>query len=253
MIAMASPDAIALLFRLETMLRQAPLGCTGASMLFRLIHEQRPVLIPFHLTIDLPAAWRSLTPNEAVDLRETAPYPLHSVRPGTYEVYGPVDRWLAEGFAAAPEALVVGRTDYERPVDDENLAELQQIAGMVDPGGNQRSMTSGVIGRVGFHDHPAFLFEVGYASADHGRFRLFETIASTAGDEYLLQLLTGEGLAGAPERAAALRASLHFIAPPEEPEQLSDRLLNAALIGGGIGLLLIGLRAVLRKPDAPGG
>lgn len=203
------------------------------------------------ITMDLPMEWRSLTPNEALDLLDSAPYPLHDVRPGAYEIYGRVDAWLTEGFDG--EALVIGRKDGERPVDETNLAELTEYANQVDPGGNRRTMRSGKIGAVGFDDHPAFLFEIDYETEDRGTFRLFETFASTVGDEYLIQHLTVSTLEGAEEKAATLRSAMRFVAPPEDPEELPDRLLDAALVGGAIGLLLIGLRALIRKPDAPEG
>ncbi|MEO0481558.1 MAG: hypothetical protein AAF196_18970 [Planctomycetota bacterium] len=203
------------------------------------------------LTIDFPEGFRELLPNEALDYENRWPFVISTTRPGTYEVFGKVDQWIADGFDG--EAVAVARSDFERPTDLSNLESLKEAVEGSDNFGNIRTIVAAELAEVGFFDHPAIALEIDYTDSRFGDFKIFETHGSTSGDEYVIvHLLSSERLANDPEAPARLRSTLRFIAPPKDPEELPDRLINAALLGVLIAIVLLVLRKMQRSGPPPG-
>lgn len=78
----------------------------------------------FH--VELPAGWRQLAPNEALQLREqpTAPPQVHLAEPRSFYAVGPVDEWLAGRFPS-PWLHVVEQTN-EWVLGDDFAAQIQE-------------------------------------------------------------------------------------------------------------------------------
>ena len=205
-------------------------------------------------SVELPTAWRELTPPEALRMREQLPFELQEIMPGRHFVYGDVERWLRDGFDGR-SLLVVARAD-ELPVDAEVLERIEQHwDAWRGPNGERREVIGAEVGTVGTDQHPALILDLrlhSVAPAPALPMRAREYYASSTGQQLILSFRAWEDdWTDAEPLLRRMAASLTFARPPREPARLGDRLLDAGLIGGFVGVVLLLLRWRLRRPQGP--
>ncbi len=203
-----------------------------------------------HFACDLPVGWRLMTPDEAVVLRSQLPFDMQRVDPGRQFVIGAVDRWLAGGFD--------GRALVAR-VDDGVMATTQESVDKIsahwrdwrDPAADdeRRRVVASRITELGQDRHAAIELRLVIENSRAGRdLGALEFYLSTAKRVLILSLRAWDDTFSAAEpELRALADSLTFARPARAPEELSDRLLYAAVVGGLVGLLLLGLSRSRRR------
>jgi hypothetical protein len=203
--------------------------------------------------IDLPEGWRQLLPNEVATVRNSVPWALRQVVPGRLMVFGEIDAWLAGRFDG--RALVVFLDTLEQPVDEVHLAELvERWRDWRSPEGDRREVLSAEVTTVGRNDHPALCLALRTTQGDGGPdIRALDFHTSTSGRQLILSFRAWENdwVVAEPEiRREA--GTLTFPRPPREPEELGDRLWQAAIVGGLVAVLLVAirqLRTAMRTPN----
>ncbi|MGE0143284.1 MAG: hypothetical protein AB7I19_05910 [Planctomycetota bacterium] len=198
--------------------------------------------------VELPTAWDALSPADVPDVRGLpfdTPPGVFSSRELT--VFGDVRRWLREGVGGG--MLVVAIFDGERDLDDTLLAELRRP---YDQGRTERGEHR-VIDRaekttVGADAHPAFLLEVrGLDAAGSSSFRSLDVCTVSSGKLLILSFRAWENeWQDIEPRLRRMVASLTFARPPRPRKELSDALIQAAVFGGIVVVVLFVLRAFLR-------
>lgn len=201
--------------------------------------------------VDVPEGWREVLPNESVTLDLPPDFP--PVRPGWSHVLGDVDRWARDGYdGEALLAMVAG--EFEAPTDQERLDEIREYWATTQlADGGRREVVRGRVTTVGRTDHPCLELEVRTIPADGRVERCLEFQTSTRGRELILSFRAWEDdFPVAEPRLRTMAETLTFPRPPRTQEGLGDRLFDAALVGGAVGLILIGLRYIARR-RGPGG
>lgn len=213
----------------------APLTVLLASLLLAAgvcAQEERPS----RYRIQLPEGWRQMTPGEVRTLRSKLPPDLREmVKPDVLDRFGPVERWLKEGFDG--RALTVGQQEGEPALDEEGLAAIRS---RVEERG---TYVSGKLTKVGLKDHPALEVVRQISSM-----QALEIYAPTGGALIVFQFRANvdDFNAALPQFRRAI-ATLEFAREPKGPAKLSDRLQNAAIVGAIVGLVLLVLYKWSRK------
>jgi len=196
--------------------------------------------------IDLPAEWRELGPEEADRLREQLPYMLRAVHTsiphGTaLQVFGAVDRWLESGFDG--RALQIVSTSGGPAVDEELVETLREHYTAFDAEGVRREVLEAHLSTVGKDAHPCAELRIRTVEPGFPPTRQLEFSTSTGARWLNLSFHAWEDDWDEAEAGIrALASSLTFPHPPRDPEVLGDRLLEAAVVGGLVGVLLLTLR-----------
>lgn len=205
--------------------------------------------------MDLPESWRELGPAEAQRLGAKLPPGLRITTPGEAQVFGDVDRWLAEGFDG--RAMLFFVDSFELGTTQENLDAIVAFhEGWSGGDGARRTVISTAIGTIGRSAHPVMEIAMRYESGDpaHPPMRSRDLYASTMGRRLILSLRAWETDWVESEPVFRQVAdSLVFARPPqvEDDEDLSDRLLSAVLWGSVTGVGLLVARMFLRgRPPA---
>jgi hypothetical protein len=203
----------------------------------------------------LPASWRELGPAEAQLLGNGLPPGLRVTNPGEAQVFGAVDRWLAEGFDG--RAMLYFVDSFELSATQENLDAIVAFhEGWSGGEGARRTVLSTGLGKIGRSDHPVMEIAMRYESGEpaHPPMRSRDLYASTMGRRLILSLRAWETDWVESEPVFRQVAdSLVFARPPqvEDDEDLSDRLLSAVLWGSVTGVGLLVARMFLRgRPPA---
>ena len=251
----AVPEILAILLTVTAATGQDRPGAAG---------EPRPQETPEHrpapgyrrfvtqlFAVDVPEHWREMLPNESVTLALPPDFP--AVRPGWIHVLGDVDRWAKDGYdGEALVAMVAGES--EAPTDADRLAELRaywETARLTD--GGRREVLDGSSTTIGQTEHPCLELVVRTLPATGRPERCLEFHASTRGRELILSFRAwDDAFQEAEPKLRGMAETLTFPRPPRTLEDLGDRLFDAALGGGAVGLLLIGLRFIARRRGARG-
>jgi hypothetical protein len=195
-------------------------------------------------SLELPARWRQLTPDEARRLSRSGaagfPADLLDAKPAAFYAYGEVERWLAENRFDG-RALSVIRRDGEPIQDDSSLAIIEQFAADYSQGGEG---TYELEGRrwttVGRDAHPAIECLSRRTSAGDPRpFRVLEYYVPSGGATIVLAFRAeANDFETALPEFHRIAATLRFARPPRGARDLATDMLYVAGIAALVGLLL---------------
>ncbi|MCA8943174.1 MAG: hypothetical protein KDB80_11495 [Planctomycetes bacterium] len=196
---------------------------------------------------DLPKGWRPMTPDEMFALEDSLPYVMRVTKPGSYFSIGDVDAWLANGFDG--RALFVSVQSGEIPIVESSIEVIRETWSQ-HHAGVQREFLSGEITQVGKDAHPTIRCRIRTPPVESmPAIEAIEYYVPTAGHMLILSFRSWQDDF---DRAVPLYSqiadSLTFPRPPRGAEELSDRLFDAAIIGGLVGLALIVIRMMVRRP-----
>ncbi len=204
------------------------------------MREFRNANASFH--IDLPADWRVLAPNEALQLRGNARAParLGLSQPRSFYAVGPVARWLAGDFTGA--WLYVAEQENEWHVEDDfatKLAELWQEEGRTS--GDRHELSGVQRTKVGAQQVEAIVATRNTTPAA-GRPALtsLDVHAPAGGRQVSLSFTCP------PDRFARQEpefrrwlATLTFARVTRQQESMGDRLWTPIVTGAVVGLALL--------------
>jgi hypothetical protein len=217
------------------------------AMLGALAAAQEPSTRRFQTSlyaVDLPTSWRTMSPEEAVRLRDGLPTDMQHVLPGRITILGDVDAWLASGFDG--KALVVIVEDHStRPVDAGYLDEVRRHWREYRPeNGDRRHVLDARLARVGPAAHPAAIVTSRAEQGNGGRaLTVREIYASTSGRQVILSLRSQEDDAEAAAPVfGTIVDSITFARPQGDADELSRRLVMAAFVGALVGLMFLVVR-----------
>lgn len=201
---------------------------------------------------DLPPDWRTATPDEVFAMRESLPFVMRVPHPGSLFSVGNVDAWQKDGFDG--QALIVIVRENEIPITEEAIDVIR--ANWSDPEiqGGARKVVEAEITTIGQDAHPAIRCIIDTAPwGGLPASRALEFYVPTAGHMLILSFRSWhDDFAAMRDAFESVVASATFPRPPrgvEEEDTLTDRLLNAAIIGALVGVALIGIR--LSRSRAP--
>lgn len=199
---------------------------------------------------NLPVDWRTMTPDEMFTLEDSLPYLMRVTNPGWYYSVGAVDRWLETGFDG--RALCVSVQSGEIPIEQSSIDTIRES--WAEPrDGVYREFVSGEISTLGKDEHP--VIECRLRSPASGSIPAIEALEFYVPTSGHLLILSFRSWQDDFDQAAPIYRriadSMTFPRPPRGAEELSDRLFDAAIIGGLVGLALIIIRMMVRRPTKP--
>jgi hypothetical protein len=191
--------------------------------------------------VTLPAGWRALTPAEAASITRDHPGLLPAdaalPQPPVFMPYGPVDDWLAGRFDG--RWLAFGELDGEPEM---SAAGVRAFAEHWTRVGQQQGARVKVVrlglATAGRDRHPIVESVVEIAPKGAAPELRLEAFAPSAGKLLVFSVRARPDDPGAAALFADLLASLKIARPPRGPSRMMPRLIWAAAIGVGVGLIL---------------
>ncbi len=193
--------------------------------------------------LGIPKNWRPLDPAEAIALRQgkapeiAANLPADLVTfkpiPGRQYLLGNIDAWMKGKFDG--RSLLITEEDGEPPLGEETLRRVrQEYSGT----GKLLQVEQTTLGDT---QHPAFECQVQLkAEGTFPAIRSLEYLIPTGGKRVRLRFQSWESDYPAAETTfRAMAATAELGQPPDGPDKPSGKLIDAAIIGGIVGLLLI--------------
>ena len=198
--------------------------------------------------IDLPAGWRQIAPNEAVQLSENpaAPRDVHPAQPTAIYSIGPIDAWLQGDFSGS-WIYVIERRDQWYIADDfdqtirqhwREQSSSSEVTHVVHEVAREKLGTQGVECIVATRTSTPK--GSGTPQGSGQAVRSLDVHAPTAKQQIVLSFTCPEEQFAQwqPEFRSWL-ASLTFARPAQDPATLADRLWTPMLVGAGVGLVLL--------------
>lgn len=199
-------------------------------------------------SLDIPADWRQMAPDEARRLRDQLPVELHRTEPQLFYAIGPVDRWLAGGFDGA-HIYVVEQGEEWVLGDDIAGAMQQEWQRLGRESGLRHEVTEVRRTTVGPAAHP--VIECLRDTAPEGggaTLRSLDIYAATGGRQVLLAFRSRrDDFARWLPGYRKMLDTLTFASPPRGEATLADRLWTPILVGGLVGLVLVVLYRHTRR------
>lgn len=194
----------------------------------------------FH--IDLPADWRVLSPNEALQLRSDARAPsrLGLSQPRSFYAVGPVARWLAGDFTTA--WLYVAEQENEWHVEDDfaaKLAELWQQESRTS--GDRHELTGVQRTKVGAQQVEAIVaIRTTTSAAGRPALTSLDVHAPAGGTQVSLSFTCPpDQFARQEPEFRRWLATLTFARVSRQQESMGDRLWTPIVTGAVVGLALL--------------
>lgn len=198
--------------------------------------------------LELPKTWRAMTPDEMFELEASLPYVMREVQPNFYYSVGDVDRWLKDGFDG--RAIHVHILEGDLSLDEAGIEKIRTSwAAPPAGGGPSREVVSAELTQLGPDLHSAIRCRI--RTAADGNTPPIESLEFYVPTHRHVLILSFRSWQDDFQSVASLYESMAdsatFARPPRKPEELSDRLLNAVLVGGLVGLALIAVRLMRRR------
>lgn len=192
-------------------------------------------------SVELPPAWRQMTPVEARDLRSKMPRDVGTLLVlSRIDRFGAVDDWIARGFDG--RCLTVTREDGEPALTNDTLQQVREVA-------KERSATTEFgyeiqnleLSTVGGRHHPAIESTILVRTKDGEAIaKLLEFIVPTGGKTLRFSFRASpQDFPAAETVFRATAGSLQIARPPEGRKELSDKLRMPLIIGGVVGLIFL--------------
>jgi len=200
---------------------------------------------------DFPEGWRAMTPDEMFAMQDRLPFAMREVQPGFYFAIGDVERWQTNGFDG--RALLVDVQTGEIPVTEESIETIRSHWANAKVGGAHREVQAAELVTLGPDAHPAIRCRVlTAADGETPPILADELYVPTSGRLLILSFRSWQDdFENVRAVYDSIAASLTFPRPPRGPEELSDRLWDAAMIGLVVGAAIVLLRMMRRRAPAP--
>ena len=202
---------------------------------------------------NLPEEWRRLTPDEAFSLRDRLPYAVRRPVPGQYDVLGDIDTWLASGFDG--QALTVTSQTGEIPIEQASIDQIREHWKGGSNEGPRRRFVDGEVTTIGKDAHPAIRcsMQTDAEPPSFGPSTSTDYYVPTHGQLLILAFHSWEDSVGrANPVMGPIVESASFPRPPKGIEDLGDRIGRALFVGALVGLGLVALRMLRKRPSPPG-
>ena len=191
-------------------------------------------------SIELPSAWRQVTPSELPDLRAILPADVRVTRPTSFYTLGPVNRWLVGDYDGVHLVVQEQRNELSMDQDgvDRILQHWQDVSGKE---GLRHEVLSWEISEVGPDGHPAILCERLIRPDEPGpAIQSLDAYIPTGGRQILLSFRSSqEDFSQHLPEFRKMLASATFARAARGSETLGSKLVFPAVVGALVGLILL--------------